>query len=106
MTGATGPTGMTGPSAGPIATPSFCVAGSYTDSSLGYSYDGLVWNTSLSGSSLFTTKGNVTVTPNTGVSLYAAGNSISGSHNVTSYGVVTLFAAAANTWYIQGTGFN
>jgi hypothetical protein len=53
-----------------------------------------------------TSTANVIVTPNTGVSLYAAGNSISGNHNVTSYGVVTLFAAAANTWYIHGTGLN
>jgi hypothetical protein len=53
-----------------------------------------------------TTTGNVTVTPNTGVSLFAAGNSTSGSHNVTSYGVVTLMTTAANTWYIYGTGLN
>jgi len=53
-----------------------------------------------------TSTANIVVTPNTGVSLYAAGNSTSGSHNVTSYGVVTLFAAAANTWYIHGTGLN
>jgi hypothetical protein len=52
------------------------------------------------------TTGNVTVTPNTGVSLFAAGNSTSGSHNVTSYGVVTLMTTAANTWYIYGTGLN
>jgi hypothetical protein len=46
---------------------------------------------------------NVIVTPNTGVSLYASGNSISGNHNVTSYGVATLRMVAANTWFISGT---
>jgi len=53
-----------------------------------------------------TTTGNITIVPNTGVSLFAAGNSTSGSHNVTSYGVVTLMAAAANTWYVHGFGLN
>jgi len=53
-----------------------------------------------------TTTGNITVAPNTGVSLFAAGNSTSGSHNVTSYGVVTLMTTAANTWYIHGFGLN
>jgi hypothetical protein len=47
---------------------------------------------------------NVTVSPNTGVSLFAAGNTTSGNHNVTTYGVATLIQVAANTWYIHGTG--
>jgi hypothetical protein len=47
---------------------------------------------------------NVVVTPNTGVSLYAAGNTISGNHNVTTYGVATLMQVSANTWFISGTG--
>jgi hypothetical protein len=47
---------------------------------------------------------NITLSPNTGVSLFAAGNTISGNHNVTTYGVATLMQVAANTWFIQGTG--
>jgi hypothetical protein len=47
---------------------------------------------------------NISVTPNTGVSLYAAGNTISGIHNVTTYGVATLMQVSSNTWFIQGTG--
>lgn len=49
---------------------------------------------------------NITVFPNTGVSLYNAGNTISGSHNVTPYGVATLMMAKANTWFISGFGIN
>jgi hypothetical protein len=49
---------------------------------------------------------NVTITPNTGVSLYSAGNTTSGNHNVTTYGVSTLQMVAANTWYIYGFGVN
>jgi hypothetical protein len=47
---------------------------------------------------------NITVSPNASVSLYAAGNTISGDHNVTSYGVATLMQVSANTWFIAGTG--
>lgn len=47
---------------------------------------------------------NVTVTPNTGVSLFLAANSTSASRNVVSYGVARLMMVAANTWYIEGTG--
>ena len=47
---------------------------------------------------------NVTVTPNTGVSLFFAGNSTSASRNVTTYGMATLIQVAANTWFINGTG--
>jgi hypothetical protein len=47
---------------------------------------------------------NVIITPNTGVSLYAAGNSTSGNHNVVTYGVATLQMVAANTWFVYGTG--
>lgn len=50
------------------------------------------------------TSSNVTVTPNTGVSLYLAGNTTSASRNVTTYGMATLIMTAANTWYINGTG--
>ncbi len=47
---------------------------------------------------------NVTVTPNTGVSLYLAGNTTSASRNVTTYGMATLLQVATNTWMISGTG--
>ena len=47
---------------------------------------------------------NVTVSPNTGVSLFLAGNTTSASRNVTTYGVVTLINVAANTWFISGSG--
>lgn len=49
---------------------------------------------------------NVVVTPNASVSLYSTGNTTSGNHNVTSYGVATLMMVAANTWYIYGFGVN
>jgi len=47
---------------------------------------------------------NVTVSPNTGVSLFLAGNTTSVSRNVTTHGVVTLINVAANTWFISGSG--
>ena len=51
-----------------------------------------------------TSSANVTVTPNTGVSMYLAGNTTSSSRNVTTYGMATLIQVAANTWFINGTG--
>ena len=51
-----------------------------------------------------TSSANVTITPNTGVSLYLAGNTTSNSRNVTTYGMATLIMVAANTWFINGTG--
>jgi len=47
---------------------------------------------------------NVTVSPNTGVSMFLAGNTTSASRNVTTYGMATLIQVAANTWFISGTG--
>jgi hypothetical protein len=47
---------------------------------------------------------NVTITPNTGVSLFLAGNTTSAGRNVTTYGVATLICVAANTWFVRGTG--
>jgi cytoskeletal protein CcmA (bactofilin family) len=47
---------------------------------------------------------NVTVSPNTGVTMYLAGNTTSVSRNVTTYGMATLIQVAANTWFINGTG--
>jgi len=51
-----------------------------------------------------TSNANVSVTPNTGVSMYLAGNTTSASRNVTTYGMATLIQVAANTWFINGTG--
>jgi hypothetical protein len=50
------------------------------------------------------TSANITIRPNTGVSLYLAGNTTSAARNVTTYGVATLMQVAANTWFISGTG--
>lgn len=47
---------------------------------------------------------NVTISPNTGVSLYFAGNTTSASRNVTTYGVATLNHVEANTWFVYGIG--
>jgi hypothetical protein len=47
---------------------------------------------------------NVTITPNTGVSLFLAGNTTSAGRNVTTYGMATLIHVAANTWFVSGTG--
>jgi len=49
---------------------------------------------------------NVTVTPNVNVSLFTAGNTLSGSHNVNPYGVATLTMVKANTWFMTGFGIN
>jgi hypothetical protein len=46
----------------------------------------------------------IVITPNTGVSLYLAGNNTSTIRNLTSYGVATLMRVEANTWFISGTG--
>ncbi len=51
-----------------------------------------------------TSSANVTVSPNTGVSLYLAGNTTSASRIITTYGMATLIQVAANTWFINGTG--
>lgn len=47
---------------------------------------------------------NVTLRPNTGVSLFLAGNTANNTRNVVTYGVATLFKAESNTWFISGTG--
>ena len=53
-----------------------------------------------------TSSANITISPNTGVSLYLAGNTSSSSRNLTSYGMATLMQVAANTWFINGTGLS
>jgi hypothetical protein len=47
---------------------------------------------------------NVTISPNTDVSLYFAGNTTSAARNVTTYGVATLNHVEANTWFVYGIG--
>jgi hypothetical protein len=49
---------------------------------------------------------NVTITPNTGVSLFLAGNTVSAGRNVKTYGTATLVCVAANTWFVRGTGID
>jgi hypothetical protein len=51
-----------------------------------------------------TSSANVTVTPNSGVTMYLAGNTTSASRNLTTYGIATLIQVASNTWMIYGTG--
>jgi hypothetical protein len=46
----------------------------------------------------------VTISPNTGVTMYLAGNTTSASRNVTTYGMASLIQVDANTWFINGTG--
>jgi hypothetical protein len=47
---------------------------------------------------------NITISPNTGVSLYFAANSTSSSRNVITYGTATILMASSNTWYVNGFG--
>jgi len=49
---------------------------------------------------------NVTITPNTGVSLFLAGNTTSAGRNVTTYGTATLICVEANTWFVRGSGIS
>jgi len=51
-----------------------------------------------------TSSANVTISPNTGLSLFLAGNTTSASRNVRTHGVATMIQVAANTWFIEGTG--
>ena len=46
----------------------------------------------------------LTVAPDSGVTLYLAGNSTSGSRTIGSYGMATLMKVATDTWFINGTG--
>jgi len=48
--------------------------------------------------------GNITITPTVGVLLYLAGNTVTGSKTLTSYGMATLLKVQVNTWFINGTG--
>ena len=48
--------------------------------------------------------GNITITPTAGVLLYLAGNTVTGSKTLTTYGMATLLKVQVNTWFINGTG--
>jgi hypothetical protein len=47
---------------------------------------------------------NVTITPNTGVSMFLAANTTSSSRVLVTYGMATIINTGANTWFINGTG--
>lgn len=49
---------------------------------------------------------NLTISPDSGVTLYLAGNSTSTSRTLGNYGMATLMKVASNTWFINGTGVN
>ena len=51
-----------------------------------------------------TSSANVTITPNTSVSLYMAANTTASSRVLVTYGMATLINTGANTWFINGTG--
>lgn len=50
--------------------------------------------------------GNVQVVGNTGVTLYMAGNSTTGTNtrSISAYGVASILKTGTNTWFINGTG--
>ena len=82
----------------------------YTNSSAVNLYIPWTANTSWSNGTSITiisqtgSSANVIVTPNTGVSLFLAGNTTSNSRIVTTYGMASLIMVKANTWFINGTG--
>ena len=49
---------------------------------------------------------NLTITPDSEVTLYLAGNSTAGSRTLGNFGMATLMKVATNTWFINGTGVN
>jgi hypothetical protein len=82
----------------------------YTNSSAVNLYIPWTANTSWSNGTSITiisqtgSSANVTILPNTGVSLFLASNTTSNSRIVTTYGMATLIMVKANTWFINGTG--
>ena len=82
----------------------------YTNSSAVNLYIPWTANTSWSNGTSITiisqtgSSANVTILPNTGVSLFLAGNTTSNSRIVTTYGMASLIMVKANTWFINGTG--
>lgn len=51
-----------------------------------------------------TSSANVTITPNTSVSMFLAANTTSSSRTLVTYGMASLINTGANTWFINGTG--
>jgi hypothetical protein len=49
---------------------------------------------------------NLTITPDSEVTLYLSGNSTAGSRTLGNYGMATLMKVATDTWFINGTGVN
>jgi hypothetical protein len=49
---------------------------------------------------------NLTITPDSEVTLYLAGNSTAGSRTLGNFGMAILMKVATNTWFINGTGVN
>ena len=49
---------------------------------------------------------NLTITPDSEVTLYLAGNSTAGSRTLGNFGMATLMKVATDTWFINGTGVN
>jgi hypothetical protein len=47
---------------------------------------------------------NLTITPDTGVTMYLSGNSTSAARTLGNYGMATLMKVATDTWFINGTG--
>lgn len=47
---------------------------------------------------------SLTITPASGVTMYMAGNSVSSSRQLGSYGMATLMKVGTDTWFINGTG--
>jgi hypothetical protein len=60
--------------------------------------------TTISIISRTTSSANVTITPNTGISMFLAANTTSSSRTLVTYGMATLINTGANTWFINGTG--
>ena len=48
--------------------------------------------------------GSVALTPASGVTLYLAGNSTSGTRTVSPYGLATLLQVDTNVWFVNGSG--
>jgi hypothetical protein len=47
---------------------------------------------------------NLTISPDSGVTMYLSGNSTSAARTLGNYGMATLMKVATDTWFINGTG--
>jgi hypothetical protein len=50
--------------------------------------------------------GSVSLTPGSGVDLYIAGSSVSGTKSLGSYGMAALIKVETNVWFVNGTGLS